>query len=144
MATQADPSTGDPVGRTEIYVDDGSGNAKRVNATQPLPVSASPAYPTNTWPNTPTNITAANADTALLASNTNRKGVVISNDSTAKLYVLADGSGSGAASATNFTYVVGPGLTLELPIASDIATPTARLRGFWSAAQGSAAVSEVT
>lgn len=90
---------------------------------------------------TSTNVTSANADTALLAANGSRIGLIISNDSTAKLYVLFDGSGAGAASATNFTYVVGPGNTLEL---TPLPMFTGRIRGFWSAANGSAAVTEIT
>lgn len=87
-----------------------------------------------------TNVTSANADTALLAANLARQGVIISNDSTAKLYVLFDSSGNTAASATSFTYVVGAGNTLEI---NPLPVSTARVRGFWSAANGSAGVTEI-
>lgn len=92
------------------------------------------------YPSAPTNVTSANADTALSAANANRRQLIISNDSTAKLYVLVDQSGAGAASATNFTYVVPAGATFEMPNP----VSTARIRGFWSAANGSAAVTDVS
>lgn len=92
------------------------------------------------YPSAPTNVTAANADTAITAANASRRMLIVSNDSTAKLYLLIDTSGAGAASATNFTYVLGPGATFEMP------TPisTARVRGFWSAANGSAGVTDIS
>lgn len=90
---------------------------------------------------TTTNVASANADTALLAANAARIGVIISNDSTAKLYVLFDTPGNQAASASLFTYVVGAGNTLEL---NPLPISTARVRGFWSAANGSAGVTELT
>lgn len=93
-----------------------------------------------TYPNAPANVTSAAADTALTAANANRRQLIISNDSTAKLYVLVDQSGAGAASATNFTYVVAAGGTFEMP--NPIST--ARIRGFWSAANGSAGVTDIS
>ncbi len=92
------------------------------------------------YPSAPTNVVAANADTALTAANANRRMLIVSNDSTAKLYLLIDTSGAGAASATNFTYVIGPGATFEMPNP----VSTARVRGFWSAANGSAGVTDIS
>jgi hypothetical protein len=108
------------------------------------PVTGAPLvdqFITGTYPASPTNVPAANADTALLAANAARRGLIVSNDSTAKLYVLFDGSGAGAASAANFTYVVPAGGTLEL---NPLPAFTGRVRGFWSAANGSAGVTEIT
>lgn len=92
------------------------------------------------YPSAPTNVTSANADTALAAANANRRMLIVSNDSTAKLYLLVDVSGAGAASATNFTYVIAAGGTFEMPNP----VSTARIRGFWSAANGSAAVTDIS
>lgn len=104
-------------------------------------VSVTPAA--SVYPNGPTNVVAANADTSLTASNGSRTGLIVSNDSTAKLYVLVDKGGAAAASATNFTYVVGAGGTLELPVPGG-SVPTARIRGFWSVAQGTCSVTDIS
>lgn len=108
------------------------------NDEEILPVD--PTANPGTYPNAPTNVASANADTALLAANAARRGVIISNDSTAKLYVLFDQSGAGAASAANFTYVIPAGATFEMPVPIF----RGRIRGFWSAANGSAGVTDVT
>jgi hypothetical protein len=92
------------------------------------------------YPNAPTNVVAANADTAITAANANRRMLIVSNDSTAKLYLLIDTSGAGAASATNFTYVIAAGATFEMPNP----VSTARVRGFWSAANGTAGVTDIS
>ena len=93
-----------------------------------------------TYPSAPTSIVSAAADTALTAANATRRQLIISNDSTSKLYILVDQSGAGAASATNFTYVIQPGGTFEMPNP----VSTARIRGFWSAANGTAAVTDIS
>jgi hypothetical protein len=93
-----------------------------------------------TYPSAPTNVVSAAADTAITGVNANRVMLIVSNDSTSKLYLLVDPSGVGVASATNFTYVVGPGATFEFPNP----VSTARVRGFWSAANGTAAVSDIS
>jgi hypothetical protein len=92
------------------------------------------------YPNAPTNVTSAAADTAITAANGNRRMLIVSNDSTSKLYLLVDPSGAGVSSATNYTYVVGPGATFEFP--NPIST--ARVRGIWSAANGSAGVTDIS
>jgi hypothetical protein len=95
-----------------------------------------------TYPNAPTNIAyAATTDTAFAAVNANRVMLIVSNDTTAKLYLLVDPSGAGVSSATNYTYVVPAGATFEFPNP----VSTARVRGFWAAGgAGSAAVSDVS
>lgn len=92
------------------------------------------------YPSAPTNITSAAADTAIAAANPRRNMLIVSNDSTSKLYLLIDPSGTGVASATNFTYVVPAGGTFEMPNP----VSTARVRGIWSAANGSAGVTDVS
>lgn len=94
-----------------------------------------------TYPSVPTNIAySATTDTAFASVNANRVMLIVSNDTTAKLYLLVDPSGAGVSSATNFTYVVPAGATFEFPNP----VSTARVRGFWAAAgAGSAAVSDI-
>jgi hypothetical protein len=94
------------------------------------------------YPNAPTNIAYASAvDTAFSAANANRRQYIVSNDTTAKLYILIDQSGAGVSSATNFTYVIPAGGTFEMPNP----VSTARVRGFWAAGgAGSAAVTDIS
>lgn len=92
------------------------------------------------YPSAPTNVASAAADTAIASVNANRVQLIVSNDSTSKLYLLVDPSGVGVASATNYTYVVGPGATFEFPNPAS----TARVRGFWTSANGTAAVSDIS
>lgn len=79
------------------------------------------------------NVASATSSTQLVAANPSRREVVISNDSTSKLYVLI---GSGTASSSNFTYVVGAGNSLTL-------MTTGQITGVWASANGSAAITEV-
>lgn len=94
------------------------------------------------YPSAPTNIAyAATTDTAFSAANLARRQYIVSNDTTAKLYILIDQSGAGAASATNFTYVIAAGGTFEMPNP----VSTARVRGFWAAGgAGTAAVTDIS
>ena len=86
---------------------------------------------------TVTSVASAASDTSILAQNLNRDGVTIYNDSTATLYLLL--SGTGAASTTNFTVKMAPGGYYEVPYGY-----TGALRGYWSAANGYARVTEFT
>lgn len=92
------------------------------------------------YPSAPTNIVSAAADTAIVAANANRRQLIVSNDSTSKLYLLVDQGGAGVASATNYTYCIAPGATFVMPIP----VSTARIRGFWSAANGTAGVTDIS
>ena len=91
---------------------------------------------------TQTSVAAANADTLLLSANASRLGAVIANDSSGSLlYVLL---GTGAASASNFNYVLSP---LQNGIPGVLEVPfgyTGQIRGFWLAAIGNARISELT
>jgi hypothetical protein len=91
---------------------------------------------------TQTSVNAAVADTQLLASNANRLGAVIANNSSSSvLYVLL---GSGAASATNYNYVLMP-VTNGVPGVVEIPFGfTGQIRGFWNVASGTALISELT
>lgn len=83
---------------------------------------------------TVTRVTAAAADTSLLAQNTQRQGATLFNDSTATAKVLL---GAGAASATNYSYEMTPRATLETPYKYG-----GRIRGIWSAANGAMQITE--
>lgn len=84
---------------------------------------------------TPTSVTAAAADTSLLAANASRRWASFYNESTAVLYLSL---GSAAASTTSYMTQVPPGGTVIL---NDFTGP---VRGIWAAANGSARITEVT
>lgn len=106
-----------------------------VSAAKPLPVAAlRPATATLA------NVSGSASSVTLQASNVDRKGLVIVNDSTAILYVKFGSS----ASPTSFTYVLGGNATgtstLELPQAAY----TGIVTGIWASATGAARVTELT
>ena len=90
-----------------------------------------------------TSVADNNADTQLLASNTNRKMAVIVNDSTEDLYV---GLGATAVSTTDYSYFLprssgGQRSQMELPLPIF----TGEIRGIWSAnSTGAARITELT
>ncbi len=118
----------------------GAGVRVSVSPNNPLPVaftgSAGNIIPASSTTGTQTSVVAANADTALLAANPARLGFTVFNDSTAILYLLV---GSGAASLTVYTVQVPPGGYFESFFGF-----TGPVRGFWSAVNGSARVTEYT
>jgi len=79
-------------------------------------------------------VTAATADTLLLAANPARATLNIYNDSTAVLFLAL---GAGAASATSYTVQVPAGAYYEKAFAGEV-------RGIWAAANGAAQVTEET
>lgn len=102
--------------------------------SQALPVQASTA--------TLANVSGATSSTTLIASNANRKGLVIVNDSTAILYVKFGSS----ASSTSYTYLLagstgGIPSILELPASM---VYTGIVTGIWASATGAARVTELT
>ena len=92
------------------------------------------------YPSAPTMVTPAAADTAIAPVNANRVQLIVSNNGTGNLYLLVDPSGTGAASATNYTYFVPINATFEFPNP----VSTARVRGFWSATGGTCAVTDIS
>jgi hypothetical protein len=83
------------------------------------------------------NVAASASSTAILASNANRKRVVIHNDSTATLYLKF----GATASATSYTYLLYGGDTYESP---SMPVYTGQIDGIWASATGSARVTEFT
>ena len=81
-------------------------------------------------------VSASATAVTLLAANTNRRRVIIYNDSTAVLRVKL----GSAASATDYTYRLGAGDTYESPtdwVYTGIVT------GIWDSATGAAQVTEI-
>jgi hypothetical protein len=82
-----------------------------------------------------TSVSAAVADTSLLAGNSNRLGAAVFNDSTASLYLKL---GTGA-STTSFTILLNRYDYYEIPWPY-----TGAVNGYWSSATGSARVTELS
>jgi hypothetical protein len=118
--------------QSEKVVDNGDNTFSKVVSAVPGGASAPAATSTTT------SVTGAAASTLLKAANANRKGLIIANDSTAILYVLL---GTGAASATNYTFSI----PAKATTAADrtITGFTGAVQGFWPAANGFASVSEL-
>lgn len=95
-------------------------------------------------PNTATRTSVADtaSDVQLLASNLNRKGATIYNDSTVTLYVAL---GTAAASLTDFSVLLVAGAYYELPLGNNGRPYTGEIRGIWASnASGSARITELT
>jgi hypothetical protein len=84
-----------------------------------------------------TNVAASASSTTLLASNANRLGAVIVNDSTSVLYVKY----GATASSTSYTYRLGINATLTLDGAL---LYTGLISGIWVSATGAARITELT
>jgi hypothetical protein len=84
---------------------------------------------------TVTRVTAAAADTSLLAADAGRIGVILYNESTATAYVKY---GTGA-SSTSYTVPMGPGSYWEMP------SPvyTGALNALWTAANGAMMITDL-
>lgn len=85
---------------------------------------------------TRTSVAAATGDTPILASNANRKGATIYNDSTAIMYLAL---GAAAASTTDYTTQIAAGGYYEVPAAY-----TGAIRAVWASATGNARVTELS
>lgn len=87
---------------------DGIIRDQKLSASNPLPVSSTAASATA---GAVTNVNDTATSTTLLAANTARKGAIITNTSSAILYVRL---ASGTASATMFTYRLPQNATQEV------------------------------
>lgn len=85
---------------------------------------------------TQSNVAASASDVTVLASNANRLGATVFNDSTAILYLLL---ANATSSATVHTHQVGAGGYYEVPFGY-----TGVIKGIWASATGSARVTELT
>ena len=79
-------------------------------------------------------VASSATDVTILASNANRLGAAIYNDSTQILYLLV---GAGTSSATVFTVAMATASYFEVP-----ACYTGIIKGLWASANGSARVTE--
>jgi hypothetical protein len=85
---------------------------------------------------TVTTVNASASDTTLLASNANRKGFIIFNNSTAILYILLT---SGTSSSTNFSILLNQNESL---IIDNTCLYTGIVKGIWASATGDCKVTE--
>lgn len=100
--------------------------------SNPVNVSIAPVTSSNVTAST---VNSATTNTSLLASNANRKGATIWNNSTATLNLEL-----GATASTNdYTAQLAPGGYYEVPYGY-----TGAISGVWSAANGNALVRELT
>ena len=84
---------------------------------------------------TPSNVASSASSVTILASNANRLGATVFNDSTQVLYLLF---GSGTASATNYSVQMATLTYFEVPFEF-----TGQLTGIWASANGAARVTEI-
>ena len=140
--------TGDAAARALFYkVTDGT-NTATVKAASTAAVAADPALVVAVSPNntvgtkelrsstgTQTNVASSATNVNLLASNANRLGAIIFNDSTSVLFVKL----GSTASATSFAYRMPSNSTLEIPYGY-----TGAIDGIWVSANGNARITELT
>jgi hypothetical protein len=103
-----------------------------------MPLSNPTSYnfnPVTSGTATPTSVASSTTSVSLLASNSNRKGATIWNNSTANLFVEF----GATASATAFTFRLDPQGYVEIPFGY-----TGAISGIWSTANGTALVREFT
>jgi hypothetical protein len=121
-----------------LTIDDGAAGAVTVNIVGTFLVNGSAVTGGSTASSTgtQTNVTSSISDGTILASNASRLGATIYNDSTAALFILLSNATS---SATVYTIKVAAGGYYEVPF-----TYTGVIKGIWTAANGSARVTEFT
>ncbi len=120
---------------TDPFFTSNSVGGAAVSSSNPLPVASSSAGNATA---TPTQVAATTSATNLLAANSGRRGATIYYDGAAILYLL---EGSGTPSATVYTTKLGAGYFTQYDAPAGF---TGAIRGIWSAATGSANVTERT
>ena len=98
-----------------------------------IPVTNTPVQPANS---AVTSVASSAASVTILAANANRKGAMITNDSTANLYLKL----GAVASTTSYTTKLIPGAYYEVPPP----VYTGVIDGIWDAVNGNARVTETT
>lgn len=121
-----------------LTIDDGAAGSVTVNIVGTFLVNGSAVTGGSASAGTGSFTSAASSasDATILASNSNRLGATIFNDSTQAVYVLLSNATS---SATVYTIKVAPGGYYEVPF-----TYTGVIKGIWVAANGYARVTEFT
>lgn len=105
------------------------GTGRTVSTTDPLPTGVTPRTPTTT------SVASSASSTLILAANANRKGLTVSNVSTAKLYL----SFSNPATTANAFVVLAADAFLQF---DQQLLPTGAIYGIWASANGTAQVTE--
>lgn len=106
--------------------------------TQPVSIASTiTSKETRPTTGTQTSVASSASDVTILASNANRLGAMVYNDSTQILYLLV---GSGTSSTSNYSVQVpSQGFyTLDFPAYTGV------LKGIWASANGNARVTELT
>lgn len=126
----------------DATADSGNGDFVVVEADASGGLKSTATVSTGDAPATGTisSVSGAATSTTLLASNANRKGATIYNDSTAILYVAL---ASVTASTTVYTAQVPAYGYYELPV-NDGGVYTGIIVGIWAAAAGAARITELT
>lgn len=128
-----DPDAFESGGHNKKYEDIGDDAFAEVVSTQPAAGSTGSKADTATL----SNVNDSDSNQTLLAANPDRLGVIVVNDSTATLFLKY----GVTASATSFTYKIGPGSTWEMPGV----VYTGIIDGIWDAnAAGAARCTELT
>jgi hypothetical protein len=135
------------VGAWPIKVTDGT-NTAAVKAASTAAVAADPALVVAISPNNPittspassatssvTSVASSATNVTLLASNANRRGATVFNDSNKTLYLKL----GATASTTSYTAQLGVSDYYEVPFAY-----TGIIDGLWSSVNGSARITELT
>jgi len=117
-----------PDGSVYVVLTDGAGNLGSTVTNSPATASTG----------TQTSVASSATDVTILAANTNRKGVVIFNDSTQTLFLLF---GAGTSSNTNYSVQLASNSYFELPPPT---LYTGIIKGIWASANGNARVTEWT
>lgn len=105
------------------------------NGVQSPAVTNVPTKELRSTTGTQTSVASSASNVTLLASNANRLGVVIYNDSTQNLFVKL----GATASSSSFAYFAAPGGHVEIPYGY-----TGQIDGIWASANGNARVTELT
>jgi hypothetical protein len=104
-------------------------------------ITITSADPSKSPTSTLTNIASSATSVTILAANSNRKTVIIANDSTAILYLKFNAS---AASASNYTFSLSPLTSGVAPTVSLKGEDySGEIRGIWASANGFARVTEI-
>lgn len=121
-------------GTTPVIINDNGGGLD-VNVVTATGIDPVPAKSTSS---VLSNVSASITSVTLKASTIGRLQLIIVNDSSASLYVAL----AASASATSYSYKLGPGGTLEM--GSNSVIYTGAVSGIWDAAVGTARVTELT
>ena len=125
--TAGSVSVNNPAGASAVNIQDG-GNSITVDGT----VSTTPTRPST---NTTASVVAASTNTTLLASNANRLGATVYNDSAVSLLLKL----GATSSSTSYTLRMAASSYYEVPFFY-----TGIIDGLWTASSGAAMVGEMT